>query len=607
MDLSRRDFLKSLGALGAATALPTIWRPGLSLAGGLTTADLTTLGRTIGKGALLKEGSVGAYYALAEKPGEPHLLREELGAKRRAGGPTEIGESRRSIINFGHFTDIHLVDTQSPARVEFLDRYNDPGQGCEGMPFASAYRPQETLTLHILESMTRQLRAIGRSPLSGKRLQSVICTGDNIDNEQLNELRWFVDLMDGGGTINPNSGEGAYEGVMAADWGDVSYWHPDAGVADKYKQQYGFPDYPEVLEGGIKPFKATGVGLPWYQTFGNHDGLMQGNAPHNAVFDRIAVGGTKLSGLAPGINPCDAFTTLKDNPSAFLAAPAHPVAADPTRKIVSRLEYIQEMFKTTGKPAGHGFSESSKTSGVAYWHTDDHPGFRFIGLDTVPPGGYADGSLGATQFAWLEEKLLEVSAAYFDVDGNEAHNDVANKYVIIFSHHGLRSLDNPNAAPTPFDPASNDFPRVMADEIEALLHRFPNVIAWVNGHSHLNVIVPRPSPLRTNGGFWDIGTAAHIDWSCQSRLVEVVDNGDGTLSIFCTMFDHAAPITPSGSDPVLRLASISRELAANDYQAGFDTGSGEPKDRNVELVINTPFTTRTGSSRKRSLKAPASL
>jgi metallophosphoesterase (TIGR03767 family) len=395
---------------------------------------------------------------------------------------------------------------------------------------------------------------------------------------------------------------------MAAAWGDVSYWHPDAGVADKYKQQYGFPDYPDLLAGSIKPFKATGVGLPWYQTFGNHDGLLQGNAPHNAIFDRIAVGGTKLSGLAPGINPCDAFTTLKDNPSAFLAAPAHTVAADPARKIVSRLEYIEEMFKTTGKPVGHGLSETSKTSGVAYWHTDDHPGFRFIGLDTVPPGGYNDGSLGATQFAWLEEKLLEVSKDYLDVDGNEAHNDVANKYVIIFSHHGLRSLDNPNAAPTPFDPASNDFPRVMADEIEALVHRFPNVIAWVNGHSHLNVIVPRPSPLRTNGGFWDVGTAAHIDWSCQSRLIEVVDNRDGTLSIFCTMFDHAAPIVPGGDDPVLRLASMSREIAANDYQAGFGTGSGELKDRNVELVIKAPFAMSDRSrSRSSSVSVPVSL
>jgi hypothetical protein len=163
--------------------------------------------------------------------------------------------------------------------------------------------------------------------------------------------------------------------------------------------------------------------------------------------------------------------------------------------------------------------------------------------------------------------------------------------VILFSHHGLRSLDNPVAAPDPLELGSNDLPRVTAEEVEALVHRFPNVIAWVNGHTHNNVVEPRTSSR--GGGFWDIGTAAHIDWSCQSRLIEVVDNGDGTLSIFSTMVDHAAPVAPGGSDPVLNLASISRELAANDFQAGFSSnGAGAPEDRNVELVIAAPFAVR---------------
>ncbi len=128
----------------------------------------------------------------------------------------------------------------------------------------------------------------------------------------------------------------------------------------------------------------------------------------------------------------------------------------------------------------------------------------------------------------------------------------------------------------------------MGDEVEALVHRFPNVIAWVSGHTHENFIVPRPSDT---GGFWDIGTAAHIDWSCQSRLIEVLDNRDGTLSIFCTMVDHAGDPTPgSGRGPV-NLASIARELAANDYQYGFGSnGRGRAEDRNVNSSLRSRST-----------------
>nr|MDQ3878229.1 hypothetical protein [Actinomycetota bacterium] len=225
------------------------------------------------------------------------------------------------------------------------------------------------------------------------------------------------------------------------------------------------------------------------------------------------------------------------------------------------------------------------------------PGFRYIGLDTVNPGGVDSGSIGDNQLKWLEQRLIEASSVYLDGDGNEVRTKNEDRLIVLFSHHGLRSLNNEaNKMVDPFQPQINDQPRHLADEVEALIHRFPNVIAWVNGHTHNNVITPRPDPAKKTNGFWDIGTAAHIDWTCQSRLIEIVDNHDGTLSIFCTMIDHAAPITPGTSDEVLNLASISRELCANDPQYGFASkGPGQPEDRNVELIIKAPFAIR-GSS-----------
>ena len=85
-------------------------------------------------------------------------------------------------------------------------------------------------------------------------------------------------------------------------------------------------------------------------------------------------------------------------------------------------------------------------------------------------------------------------------------------------------------------------PRVLGDEVTAYLLTQPRLVAWVNGHTHRNEITAH---TRTDGsgGFWEINTAAHIDYPQQSRLVEVSDNKDGTLSIFTTILDHAGPTT----------------------------------------------------------------
>ncbi|MFN2594288.1 MAG: TIGR03767 family metallophosphoesterase [Actinomycetota bacterium] len=586
MTLNRRDFLKATGAVGASSLFLPAWVK-WTIPADASPAELTTLSQTIVKGVAAGSGSAGKYFKLTAGPGEPHILRTDL-AKRASGSRTV-----RSLVNFAHITDVHVVDAQSPARVEFLDRTSEPGNGCESTPFNAASRPHETMSLHVLEAMIRRIRSIRRGPITHKPFAFCISTGDNVDNEQFNELRWFIDTMDGGKSVTSNSGGPAYEGIQSAEWADVEYWHPTPAIADKYKQQWGFPEYPGTLETVVKPFKATGIGVPWFQVFGNHDGLMQGNAPRNAFFEAAATGPVKVTALPPGVNPCDSFQTLRDNPTAWAVAPAKQVTADPDRKITTRDDYIKEMFKTTGSPAGHGFlPEAVDSNGVlSYWFNDATPGFRYIGLDTVNPGGLDSGSIGDNQFKWLEQKLIEASSAYLDSSGNEVKTKNQNRLIVLFSHHGIRSLDNEaNKMEDPFQQQISDQPRHLAADVEALVHRFPNVIAWVNGHTHNNVVTPRPDPNKKTNGFWDIGTAAHIDWTCQSRLIEVVDNNDGTLSIYCTMVDHDAPIRPGSSDPVLNLASISRELAATDPQYGFASkGPGKPEDRNVELVIQAPF------------------
>jgi hypothetical protein len=159
-----------------------------------------------------------------------------------------------------------------------------------------------------------------------------------------------------------------------------------------------------------------------------------------------------------------------------------------------------------------------------------------------------------------------------------------DRLVVIFSHHGVGSLVNPLAGHA----GPDGQPLLGATEILALLHRFPNVVLWLNGHTHLNAVLPRRDPRHPTSGFWEVTTSSIVDWPCQARLVELVDTA-GQLSIFCTMIDHDSPVRPSsssGSD----LAALHRELAANMPFGGMEsTRQGTHADRNVELRLAPPF------------------
>ena len=140
------------------------------------------------------------------------------------------------------------------------------------------------------------------------------------------------------------------------------------------------------------------------------------------------------------------------------------------------------------------------------------------------------------------------------------------------------------------DPTRPDERRVQGEELVATLLRYPNVIAWVNGHTHSNSIAPMPDPLRRSGGFWQITTASHVDYPEQARIVEVVDNGDDTLSIFTTMIEHAAPATADYGDlSATGLAAISRELSANNSVGDITRHVGGIDSLNCELGLAAPF------------------
>jgi metallophosphoesterase (TIGR03767 family) len=555
-------------------------------------------------------------------PGEEHIVRDDL-------APPQEGRERRRVAQlfFAQMTDTHVIDEESPLRVEFLDTFSGP--------FTSAYRPQEGISAQVLDQMVRQLRNTV-SPITQDRLDLVMTTGDNTDNTQLNETRWMIDVMDGDKEVDPDSGvpgpcgDGGYDGVK----GGKRYYDPDASDGEDgfgyspRPAENGRPvrsrDFRGLLERMNEPFRATGFDdLPWYAVFGNHDGLVQGNQPRNPALERVATGCLKPTNLpAPALEAIRAGAE-GDGQAAVLAlrnAITNPgtatttlVPPDEARRPLRKNEWIAEHLATTGSPVGHGFDEENLATGTGNYSFKPRPGVRFIALDTVAEHGLEEGNLDDEQFNWLHRELLDA--------------EVEQEVVMVFAHHGLATMgqppvspfvppgdtggnlnpvvhfgDKPRNTPGPPLPCAKPTPAEPTDPTETvrcLLLRHPSVIAFVNGHEHNNRVdaVQGTTPLQA--GFFEINTASHIDWAQQSRVLDLVDNRDGTLSIFGTIVDHAAPPQPGANTAgasTQRLASISRELAFNDPQAshsetGEGGGRGSREDRNVELIVRRPYGT----------------
>lgn len=536
MPISRRDLFRSAGAVGGAAILGG--SRGLA-ADAVAGTGLAGPGARTTRGSTLVKGSAGpsGWIPVVRVDGESHVVRTNLGIEARRGRR----KRRQPLLAFAQLSDVHMCDAESPMRLEYAEAAS-----------SSAHRPQEILSLHIADAMVRQLNSIAVGPVTRKPIDLAIQTGDNSDNTQHNEVRWNIDVFDGG-EVTPGSGDPTrYEGVMDGTpeyYNPDLFWHPEGSPAgkqdDRPRAQFGFPTIPGLLQAARAPFQAEGLSFPWYTCIGNHDPLVQGNWSATPGYHATSLGTSKQTRVG-------------------VLVVEREVSPDPDRKLLSRAEWVQEHFTTTGLPVGHGLTEENRTSGTAYY-SFDRGLVRFIVLDSVNPNGFDTGSLDQTQFHWLKD-LLEQSR---------------RRLVVLASHHTIDSMTN--AFVGSIDPQ----PRIVGSKVRAELLRHECVIAWVNGHTHRNQVWAHRR--RGGGGFWEINTASHIDWPQQSRLLEIADNKDGTVSIFATMVDHAGPESFDGNltDPV-QLAALARELAANDWQGRTEERRGRRQDRNVELLVRAP-------------------
>ncbi|MFF2845724.1 TIGR03767 family metallophosphoesterase [Streptomyces sp. NPDC058001] len=566
--LDRRALLAATGAVTLSAGIGYALGPGSGSAAGAPSVPGAPAGADAisrqapaaplapyGKGTTLTSvasaaGSTG-YRRLGDGPAWKRVVRSDAAAPKA--GRTD---RRTALAAFVQFTDLHLVDVQHPLRYEYLRAQT-----------ASAWRPQESLSVAGAVSLVERVNALRGAPATGAPLHFVMTTGDNTDNNARSELDWYLRVMSGG-RITPNTGDPRhYEGVQNS--GLKLYWQPDAALRDADKQ-FGFPRIDGFLDAAIRELRSPGLRLPWYSTVGNHDALPGGcYAPGDSFFAEYAVGGRKLMSLPEdrgaavwqavkaGKDPLGtAFKELLKSEARHMRS----VTPDEARAPFTPAEYLRahlDPAHTGPGPHGHGYTEANVAARTQYYSfrvSDDVLG---ISLDSTDPGGHYEGSLGTAQLTWLERTLKEHQG----------------EYVVVFSHHTSRTMRNLRP-----DPGRPGEARHGGDEIVALLGRHKNVLAWVNGHSHKNAITP-------HGTFWEISTASHVDFPQLGRVIEIADNHDGTLSLFTTLIESAAPHRTDFADlSQTGLAALYRELSFNAPGAR-TTLSGSAGDRNTELLL----------------------
>lgn len=578
---SRRSFLTGASAAAAAAAL-TLTDSRYASAADRDRAIAASAARAVSiEGTTLQQVAAatgsGTYKRLAAGPGWPLVVRTELAA-----GSPGRDTTRTGLASFVQFTDMHLTDTESPVRFEYLAKY-----------IGSAYRPHEALTVRGAVSLVDRINSLSGGPYTGLPFSMVMSTGDNTDNHEQVELGWYLSVMSGG-PITPSTGDlSQYEGVQNS--GSGLYWNPELAYQDDYKAA-GFPQIPGFLAASQDSFYTAGLQTPWYSTVGNHDDSIEGTLPDPGIVASLYTGGKKIEGLddATAAKLADAIEHDPVSAVSLLiqlldgGTPLRTVTPDEGRTPFSPKEYAQAHLNAayTGPgPYGHGFTSASASSGNLYYTFPIADGVLGISLDTTNRAGFADGSIGTTQMDWLESVLQTYSTHWYDTDGNVVRRGTQDQLVVLFSHHTSTTMGN--TIPDPYHLFDG---RHDGDELVALLQRYPNVIAWVNGHTHANLITPHGHAVPERA-FWEINTASHIDFPQHARLIEIADNGDGTLSLFTTLVESAAPYaTDFGSTSETNLASLYRELSFNDIYASPAAKLGGTGDHNTELLITKPST-----------------
>ena len=446
---------------------------------------------------------------------------------------------KTKLLNFFTISDIHITDKESPNQLIYLQRLHPK------LPVgASLYSGIMMYTTQVLDAAVQTVNALHKQ----NPMDFGLSLGDTCNSTQYNELRWYIDVLDGK-VITPSSG--AHLGADTIDY--------------------------------QKPFQAAGLDktIPWYQALGNHDHFWMGSIPvdyslrkdlrQSFISDEVFATGDILTnpgiinnrvyymGVFDGSTPYG--NIIKAGPVGnFSSAPS--VAADPDRRSLLRTQWMNEFFNTSSSPAGHGFNLTDANAGFACYSfvPKSNIPIKVIVLDDTQKenDGSADihghGFLDAARWAWLKKEL--------------AAGDAAGQLMIIAAHIPINVEVTGNTSAGEMGWWLNPQNAVTLPDLIAELQSHPNLLAWLSGHRHLNTVKAFISPDPAGApekGFWEIETPSLRDFPQQFRTFEIYLNSDNTISIVTTDVD------PAVEDGTPAAASRKYAIAAAQIVETWDT------------------------------------
>lgn len=468
------------------------------------------------------------------------------------------------LLSFFAITDIHIADKESPAQplyIGWMAPFGPTGN-------SSAYSPVLLASTHVLDAAIQTINALHKkSPFDFG-----ISLGDACNNTQYNELRWYIDVIDGK-VISPSSGD-----------------HIGADTIDYQK-----------------PFQATGLdsSISWYQVIGNHDQFWMGSCYEDAKTLAAHTFGAVLNmdvgsatsgavdrtgyymGVIDGSDPLGAV--IMSGPEGNFPTPP-AVAADPNRRSLSTptdtcTGWMNEFFNTTSTPVGHGFNlvDPAMGNGFACYSFVPKPGMpiKVIVLDDTVKGtgqpNYAAGCLDQPRLDWLRKELqagqdnnqLMIIAAH--IPFNTYKNLVTDPSQVASSPPFMNLF-----IPAPYPGATS----VVSDRsLLTILQNYPNLIMWISGHRHMNTVTPQIHPTDPTRSFWEVETSSLRDFPQQFRTFDLYRNSDNTISIIVTNVDPAvAAVSPA-------TASRGNAIATARITAASTLTDATSHAINAELVV----------------------